>query len=179
MSLLLDISGFEALFQVNYRPLCASAYRIVQNKDIAEDIVQDVFIKLWEKRNSLTISTSLKAYLFQSVINQSINYNKKHRNAQIRESLFIASIGLDTDTTTEQIDYKETSIRIDAAIKSLPQACRMVFVLSRYEHLSYKQIGEQLRISVKTVENQMTKALKLLRDRLLWMYLFIFLNFFL
>lgn len=179
MSLLLDISGFEALFQINYRPLCASAYRIVQSKDIAEDIVQDVFIKLWEKRNSLTINASLKAYLFQSVVNQSINYNKKYRNAQIRESLFNAAISVDTDTTTEQMDYKETSVRIDTAIKSLPEACRMVFVLSRYEHLSYKQIAEHLQISVKTVESQMTKALKLLRNRLLWMHLLIFFYFFL
>ncbi len=81
MPLLLDISGFEALFEVNYQPLCATAYRIVQDKDIAEDIVQDVFYKLWERRDSLRISSTLKAHLFQNTIDHSVNYIKLYKNA--------------------------------------------------------------------------------------------------
>jgi len=177
MSLLLDISGFEALFQVNYRPLCATAYRIVQDRDVAEDIVQDVFFKLWEKKDTLIISTSLKAYLFQSVINQSINYNKKYQNSLSREIHFGIETGGDINTISQDMDYKETSIRVEAAIKALPEACRTVFVLSRYEHYSYKDIARHLDISVKTVENQMTKALKHLRRWILLLFALVF-NFF-
>lgn len=178
MSLLLDISGFEALFQVNYRALCATSYRIVQDRDAAEDIVQDIFFKLWEKKDILTINTSLKAYLFQSAINQSINYNKKYKNSLSREGIFNAELGSETDFTSQQMDFKETSIRVDAAIKALPEACRTIFVLSRYEQLSYKEIAKQLEISVKTVENQMTKALKHLRNWLLLLHAFLIFNFF-
>lgn len=163
MSLLLDISGFEALFQVNYKPLCATAYRIVQDRDVAEDIIQDVFLKLWQKKDTLTINSSLKAYLFQTAINQSINYTKKYQNSLSREMHFGMETGGDINTVSQEMDYKETRVRIDAAIKALPAACRTVFVLSRYEHYSYKEIARHLDISVKTVENQMTKALKHLR----------------
>lgn len=178
MSLLLDISGFEALFQVNYRPLCATAYRILQDRDLAEDIVQDIFHKLWENRDSLEINTSLKAYLFKSAINQSINYNKKYRNALSRELNFGLETGSDTNSTADSIDFKETSLRVDAAIKALPEACRAVFILSRYEQLSYKAIAEHLDISVKTVESQMTKALKHLRKWLLLIGIILIFNFF-
>lgn len=177
MSLLLDISSFEALFQVNYRPLCATSYRIVQDKDIAEDIIQDIFLKLWEKRETLTINTSLKAYLFQSAINQSINYNKKYQNALSRELHFGLETGSDANTTEETFEFKETSLRVNAALKALPEGCRTVFVLSRYEQLSYKEISNQLGISVKTVEAQMTKALKHLK-RWLLMLVTLFFTFF-
>ena len=177
MSLLLDISGFEALFQVNYKALCYSAYRIVQDKDIAEDIVQDVFYKLWEKKDSLVIHTSLKAYLFQSTIHQSINYNRKYQNTLSRELQFGMQTGIDVNSTEQALDFKEASSRVEAAIRALPEGCRTVFLLSRYEHLSYKEIADTLNISVKTVENQMTKALKHLRNWLLLAF-FVIINFF-
>lgn len=173
MSLLLDISGFEALFQVNYQPLCVTAYRIVQDKDVAEDIVQDIFEKLWEKRESLTINSSLKAYLIQSAINQSLNYLKKNKNALSRESFYSSAADENANTTEQAIALKEVSRRADQAIRALPDACRTVFILSRYEQMSYKQIAEKLNISVKTVENQMTKALKHLRRYLLTFVLLI------
>jgi len=168
MSLMLDISGFEALFQVNYRLLCATSYRIVQDKDIAEDIVQDVFFKLWEKREVLIINTSLKAYLFQSTINQSLNYIRKYKNALKRESAYGEDTASHSNFVEQAMALKEIGSRIDTAMNALPEACRTVFVLSRYEQLSYKQIAVKLDISVKTVENHMVKALKHLRKWLLF-----------
>lgn len=167
MSLMLDISGFEALFQVNYQALCASSYRIVQDKDIAEDIVQDVFYRLWEKRDRLVITSSLKAYLFQSTINQSLNYIKKYKNALKREDLYGSETMDDVNDVEQAMALKEVNQRVEAAVKALPEACRMVFVLSRYDQLSYKEIASKLDISVKTVEGQMSKALKHLRSWLL------------
>jgi len=167
MSLLLDISGFEALFQVNYEPLARTAYRIVKDKDIAEDIVQDVFCRLWEKKDSLNITDSLKSYLFKSTINQSLNYLKKIKNAGVREELFSFETAADVNSTEYTIALKETSGLVETAVGLLPDACRTIFVLSRYENLSYKEIALKLNISVKTVEAQMTKALKHLRKCLL------------
>ena len=174
MSILFDLSGFEALFQLHYRALCATAFRIVQDKEIAEDIVQDVFYKLWVKRESLHINTSLKAYLIQSTINRSINYTKKYNNTLSRELHFGMETSNDANTTEQALDFKETSGKVEAAIKALPPACRSVFVLSRYENLSYKEIARDLDISVKTVENQMSKALKHLRQRLLTTIIILF-----
>ncbi|WP_207427771.1 RNA polymerase sigma-70 factor [Pedobacter sp. SYSU D00535] len=173
-----DISSFEALFQVNYASLCATSYRIVQDRDIAEDIVQDVFVKLWEKKDEIKITTSLKAYLFQSTINQSLNYLKKYKNSLNRETAFGRETGVDINSTEQIMALKEVSRRVDEVVEALPDACRTVFILSRYEQLSYKAIAEKLNISVKTVENHMTKALKYLRKHLLFISLLILLKIF-
>jgi len=167
MSLMLDISGFEALFQVNYQSLCASSYRIVQDKDIAEDIVQDVFFKIWEKREVLVIKTTLKAYLFQCTISQSLNYIRKYKNALKRENVYRLEITEDGEALEQLLALNKVKNGIDLAINSLPEICRMVFILSRYEHLSYSQIASKLDVSIKTVESQMTRSLKHLRKWLL------------
>jgi RNA polymerase sigma-70 factor (ECF subfamily) len=167
MSLMLDISGFEALFQVNYQALCASSYRIVQDKDIAEEIVQDVFFKLWEKREVLVVKTSLKAYLFQCTINQSLTYIKKYKNALKRENVYRLETTENSDALEQLMALNKVKNGIDLAVNSLPEVCRMVFILSRYEHFSYSQIAGKLDLSVKTVESQMTRSLKHLRKWLL------------
>ena len=174
MSIMLVISGFEALFQVNYQPLCATSFRIIQDKDIAEDIVQDVFFKLWEKREVLTINTSLKAYLFQSTINQSLNYIRKYKNALKRESAYGEDIASHSNFVEMAMAQKDAGSKIDGAVNALPEASRTVFVLNRYEQLSYKQIAAKLDISVKTVENHMVKSLKHLRKWLLFFAILFF-----
>ncbi|MGX5688102.1 sigma-70 family RNA polymerase sigma factor [Arcticibacter tournemirensis] len=171
MPLLLDISGFEALFEVNYQPLCATAYRIVQDKDIAEGIVQDVFYKLWERRDSLRISSTLKAHLFQSTIDHSVNYIKLYRNAIKSPSQIRREPGSGVGFIGRSPALKEGHL-VEVAVKSLPEPSRLVFLLSRYEQLCYKQIAERLDISVKTVETQMIKAFRYLKDYLLPVFLF-------
>jgi len=167
MSLPLDISSLETLFHSNYRQLCAASWRIIQDKAAAEDIVQDVFCKIWEKKESLIITGSLKSYLFKSTINHSLNYIKKARNSEAREELFSSETEAAVNTTEYTLTLKETSRQVETALNLLPAACRTVFILSRYEHYSYKEIAGELDISIKTVESQMTKALKHLRKQLL------------
>lgn len=167
MSIPLDISSLETLFHANYRQLCTASWRIVQDKEAAEDIVQDVFCTIWEKKESLIITGSLKSYLFKSTINHSLNYIKKARNSETREERFSLETGAAVNTTEYTLTLKETSRQVETALNMLPNACRTVFILSRYEHYSYKEIAAELDISIKTVEAQMTKALKHLRKQLL------------
>jgi RNA polymerase sigma-70 factor (ECF subfamily) len=161
-----DNSAFEALFRENYAKLCRVAFRIVQDEDTAEDIVQDVFVKVWEKRSELRIATTLNGYIYQSVLNASIKRLKKDRNTAMREELFGSQLSRDANTTDELLAARELTRRTRSAVDLLPAACREVFILSRYEQMSYREIAETLEISVKTVENQMGKALKHLRKYL-------------
>lgn len=161
--MLLDFSAFEALFKLHYKSLAQTAFRVVNDRDVAEDLVQDIFCKLWEKRSELQITTSVKAYLYQSTINHSLNYIKKAKRAETRELHFYSSRSSEENTSDAPFAVKELNERVNIAVNSLPVACRNVFILSRFEHHSYKQIATALNISVKTVESQMVKALKHLR----------------
>ncbi len=163
----LDFSAFEELFQLHYKALARASFRIVNDKDIAEDIVQDIFCKLWEKREEIHITTSLKSYLYQSTINHSLNNIRKVKRSDERENAFVSSHSSQEESNAEsQMAVKEIQELVNEAVDLLPNACRKVFVLSRFEHLSYKEIASHLGISPKTVDNQMVKALKHLRTHL-------------
>jgi len=165
---LLNESSYEELFRKWYTPLCKMVFRILQDKALTEDTVQEVFVKLWEKRNELKIETSLKSYLYRAAINASYNHlekNKRYPKLSLEDG---ASNLPDHYFNTEQkIHGEELEFRINATLSILPEACREVFILSRYENLSYKEIAETLGISVKTVENQMGKALRIFREKLM------------
>ena len=165
----ITIAAYEELFMIHYKALALTAYRLLNDRNAAQDIVQDVFCTVWEKKDQLQITTSLKSYLFRMVINQSLNYLKKNKAQLSRETLYTSYLNTEVDTTTNGIDFKETEKRIEQAINSLPPTCRLVFVLSRYEQFSYKLIASELNISVKAVENHMMKALKSLRNILSWL----------
>lgn len=159
-------SGFEVLFRKFYERLCSYAFTFVADKDACEDIVQEVFVKLWDNRNETDIETSVKSYLYQAVkhaclnsikhIDVSYNYKKYNQNEIEYDQL------LDEDTITA----KELEERIRLNIENLPPERKKIFILSRYENLKYKEIADQLGISIKTVENQMGKALATLRKEL-------------
>jgi len=149
------------LFHAHYASLCRKAYRIVNNKQIAEDIVQDVFFKLWERRKEINIRTSLAAYLKRMAFNESISFLRK--NKDLLEFSDEIELIENVDEAEKEIDKKELKVIINSAIEKLPPKCKTIFLLSRIEELTYKQIAEQLDISLKTVENHMGKALKILR----------------
>jgi len=166
----------EHLFNDYYTELCRKAYHIVNNKEISEDIVQDVFLKLWDKRNKIVITTSLGAYLNRMVFNESISFLRKNKS-------FLEFFDEIEQTETnhkpdDKIEEKELKTIINSAINGLPPRCKTIFLLSRTEELTYKQIAEQLDVSIKTVENQMGKALKLLRKTLKYDYVLFMLHFF-
>ena len=157
-----DPATVKKLFYQYYPFLCQNIYRIVKDKAVAEDLAQDTFFKFWNKRNELNIKTSIKAYLRRMAINEGLYYLRKNKKFKKEEVSVLAFVPADNDVE-EQILHQELSAEISAAIEELPPRCREVFKLSRFEELSYKEIAARLGISVKTVENQMGKALKVLR----------------
>jgi RNA polymerase sigma-70 factor (ECF subfamily) len=134
--------------------------------DEAEEMVQGTFLTLWEKRETIDIHTSVKSYLYQAVHNNSLNLLKHYQVRQAHSEHIKYHTDPGTDFNTQKVLGDELEQEIDAAIGSLPAQCQTVFRLSRFENLTYAEIAEQLNISVKTVENHMGKALKILRERL-------------
>jgi RNA polymerase sigma-70 factor (ECF subfamily) len=159
----LTIAGmFENVFKYHFKALHAYAYTIVKDSDEAEEIVQNVFFKIWKKKDMLQIG-SITAYLYKAVYYESLNTLKHAKVSAIhRAHLARTHTNIATDTAAQ----KELQQKIDIALSQLPEQCRTVFQLSRFESLRYKDIAGRLGISVKTVENHMSKALRLLRQKL-------------
>lgn len=161
-----DITAFEMIFRTYYQPLCNYAYTFLQDKEEAEEIVQGTFLSVWEKRDNLTIRTAVKPYLYAMVRNACLNVIKHQKIKQKHavEEIALASQG--HDSVAHAVASSELELRIHEAMEKLPEQCRLVFKLSRFEELKYAEIAEQLEISVKTVENHMGKALKIMREQL-------------
>lgn len=156
----------EFLFKSFYTPLCKTVIRIVRDADAAEDIVQEVFYKIWRNRETLDLSRSVKSYLYRSAINTALNYLEKHKRiTQLEENEVIYS-GLSTNATEDVLHGTELEKIINAAIDELPPRCKTVFMMSRFEEMSYQEIADALHVTVKAVEKQMSKALQMLREKL-------------
>jgi RNA polymerase sigma-70 factor (ECF subfamily) len=134
------------------------ACKYLKNATLAEEIVNDVFLKLWEDGNKITIETSLKSYLYRAVINRSINLlHKSRKEAQNHVDLeFVKDEGYEL----KQMEENELRVKLFAAIAQLPDQCRKVFEMSRFEELKQQEIADKLGISIKTVKNHITHALK-------------------
>ena len=157
---------FETVFRDYYERLCNYANTMINDLDESEEIVQSIFLNLWEKRESADIHTSVKSYLYRAVHNNCLNRIKhdKVRREHSEYSKFTAESGI--DSTSQALIGKELEDQINVAINSLPHQCGVVFKLSRFENLTYAEIAEQLNLSVKTVDNHMVKALRILREKL-------------
>jgi RNA polymerase sigma-70 factor, ECF subfamily len=156
-------ASFEALFRQHYRPLCAFALGYLKDSDKCEDLVQDLFFRLWLDREKVNITTSVKAYLYASVRNRCLNAVKVQGRMRVLNDEVDEHV---QEEERSEDEHSERIARVQSAIELLPEERRKVFKLSRYEGLKYHEIAERLGISVKTVENQMGKALKTLRDEL-------------
>ncbi|MEZ4850013.1 MAG: RNA polymerase sigma-70 factor [Bacteroidia bacterium] len=156
---------FESLFKLHFQFLCNYARQYVGDMDAAEEITQNVFIKLWEKREEIDPEKSVRAYLFRSVKNRCLNYLRDNKKYQ--SQLLDIDCG-DFDLGVEEDHFAETELQanIEAALATLPEKCRLVFEMSRYQDKKYKEIAEELDISQKTVEAHMSKAIKTLREYL-------------
>jgi RNA polymerase sigma-70 factor (ECF subfamily) len=154
----------EVLFKKYYSPLCRTVNRIVNDTDAAEDVVQDVFVKIWNSRQTLQINVSLKSYLYRSAINSALNYLEKNKKMVNFEGTTFSEPSI--NDTEDQLHLEEVQQRVNEATQALPPACKTIFILSRHENMSYKEIADALQISPKTVENQMGKALKHFREYL-------------
>ena len=158
--------GIEILFKNYYTWLCRVVYRIIPDRGVAEDLVQDLFLGLWKRKERLEIKISLKAYLRRSAVNKSLNYIRD-RKMQYEDESHYGNVASNLQGIEAQLAADEMQQKIDAAIDGLPEKCRIVFVLSRFEDMTYQEIANDLGISIKTVENQISKALRVLRERLL------------
>ncbi|TKG97315.1 RNA polymerase sigma-70 factor [Puteibacter caeruleilacunae] len=165
-SICIDKEGLESLFNDQYSRLCAYAFNFLKEDEASEEVVQDVFFKLWVNRTTIQIDSSLESYMFRSVRNACLSLIK---HIGIRENYKLHNQEEISYEENRDIDYSavtELEKKIRDSIDALPEQRRKIFILSRYEHLKYKEIAERLNISVKTVENQMGKALKFLREEL-------------
>lgn len=159
-----DEQAFKHLFDTYFVPLCRFIRIYVKESSIAEEIVLDVFANVWERRNTLQIQVTIKAYLFQSARNRAINYIRDNdRFVFVSDFSEFDGPESDTDTTMEENELMQM---IEEAICSLPVKCQEVFRMSRFGNLSNKEIADEMDITVKTVEAQITKALKFIKSYL-------------
>jgi len=155
---------FKQVFMSHYESLCRYAYTILKNAEEAEDVVQSMFVKIWEKREGLEVKHTIRSYLFKAVYHQCIN-QLEHRTVKLKHQVHIAH-ETHAETQLPETFQHELEENIIAAINSLPDQCRIIFMMSRYDELRYAEIASNLNISVNTVENQISKALKILRVKL-------------
>lgn len=156
---------FEELFKLNFNNLLRYAASMLEDVSAAEEVVQQVFCKMWEKNVVLTEIQSVNAYLYRSVHNACLNYLKRNQVRRAHHSgiRYAAQEGVQD---TDRAALKELQDKIAGSINALPEQCRTIFQMSRFEHLKYREIADKLGISEKTVENQVGKALKTLKDKL-------------
>jgi RNA polymerase sigma-70 factor (family 1) len=169
-SLLIDlnkgsIDAFEHIYQLYWSSLYNYAYNIIRNKVVCEEIIQETFFSLWTKREQLSITHSLQSYLYTAVKFQTLNYIRSEKVRKNYADSFTAFGKVDYDNSNEEhTDLSDLKTRIEREVAKLPEKCQQIFRLSRNEHQSVKKIADLLNISHKTVENQLTKALKHLRS---------------
>ncbi len=174
-------SGYEALFREHYEGLCTYAHFYLKDYAAAEEVVQDLFFNLWKKREELEITTSIKSYLYKAARNHCLNVLKHIEVRENYKKMNEEQRSVSELQGTNELEAVELEERIKAAIDQLPPERKKIFLMSRYEDLKYREIAEKLNISVKTVEAQMGKALRFLKEQLsdylpLWLSLILFLE---
>ncbi len=160
-----DVPAFQVLFNRYSKQLLDFAFSYLRDTQECEDIVQDVFVSIWNKRRALNPELSIKAYLYKSVLNRALQ-SVRHKNV-VRSSMEITNPSEEYDRTPyDDLSEKEIDSAIHCAIGELPEKCREIFSLNRFDGLTYAEIAEILDISLNTVKTQMGRALKFLRKRL-------------
>ena len=160
-----DRSALKELFKEYYKSVCASIYRLVKDKSIVEDLAQEVFLRFWNKRHTINVQQSIGAYLRRMAVNEALGFLRSRKITESDENIQLES--QDKDANIEALVlHSELEDQIKQAIQNLPPRCKIVFILSRFEDLTYQEIANRMEISIKTVENQMGRALRLLRSQL-------------
>jgi RNA polymerase sigma-70 factor (family 1) len=161
-----DAEAFmELLFREFYRPLGNVIHRVVQDRAVTEDLLQDVFLRVWNGRDTLSISTTYGAYLYRAALNAALRHSTRSQRQLAWDELPTPTEPA-ADDALHTLYEQDAEASVEAALALLPPQCRVVFTMSRYDELSYQQIADTLDISPKTVENQMGKALRILRKQL-------------
>lgn len=161
-----DVQAFNELYNLYSRRIFGFAYGFLRSKEEAEGVVQEVFVKIWETRNNLRSDLSFSWFLFTIARNLILNKLQHHQYEMRYQKDFLAETSGDDNNTEEQVFYRDMSDHINNLIMELPPKRKEIFLLSRFEGLSYQEISEKLNISVKTVEVQISLALKYIRARI-------------
>ena len=161
-----DEAALRVIFDRYFRYLSATAFHFLRDPDKAKDMAQDVFYELWKRRAEIEINSSLKSYLRRAAVNRSLNFLKSQRLDFSEPETGQKAAASPEPSAQHQLEVENLEQAFDRALDKLPPACRTIFVLSRIDQLSHREIAEKLEISPKTIENQMTKALKTLREAL-------------
>jgi RNA polymerase sigma-70 factor (ECF subfamily) len=162
-----DEQVFESVFHEYYVPLCIHARRYVVEPELAEEVVQDMFFKMWERRDALAINTSLNSYLYKAVTNHSLNYLQYNKHLKkYQEFVGFHTDNSQWDSAHEVLVHSDLERKLNQLVLQMPEKRRMIFEMSRFEGLKYAEIAKKLKISVKTVEGQMSKALEFMRIKL-------------
>jgi RNA polymerase sigma-70 factor (ECF subfamily) len=154
------------VFKEYFKPLTAFAYKFVKDIDDAKSIVHDVFTKVWENRNDIDMTKSVRSYLFTSVNNRSLNYIRDRKKFVNERDISGNYTELSENDVSDLLSANEIQQKVDAVLNQISPKVKEVFVLSRHEGLKYQEIADRLHISVKTVETHMSTALKELRKNL-------------
>lgn len=162
----MDLKEYERIFKLNYSKLCAYATKYLDDVDAAEEVVQEIFVKFWEKREQLTIQKSVQAYFYNAVRNACFNQLRHFKVREEYKRHNEKEIVQTRHTVHDEYNALELETKIRDSIQALPERRRKIFLMSRFEGLKYKEIADQLKISIKTVENQMGSAIKYLRVEL-------------
>lgn len=160
-----NVKIFDYIFHYYYSGMVVFAMKYTNSKGLAEDLVQDIFIKLWTRRTQITITTSLKAYLFSALRNRCIDYLRRENRRGLKENESMADkeVPLNPQSLLVEAELREL---INTAIGKLPPACREIFIMNRFEGLIAAEIAEKKGLSVRTVEKQIGNALKRMRKHL-------------
>ena len=163
-----DEGAFERMFKTHFKALHSYAHVMLRDEEQAEEVVQQVFLKLWERREQLSVQVSIKAYLYKSVHNECLNYFQRNKTKTRFEdhAVYVSTLDSQSETASDKVELKELQAKIHESLNDLPQQCRIIFHMSRFEDMKYREIADRLGLSVKTVENQMGKALKIMRSKL-------------
>ena len=159
-------TALKVLYDEYYNYICSVVYKMVGDSTLAEDIAQEVFVEVWKRKDSLDVNISLRGYLRRIAVNKTLNHIRA-RKMNFEEEDTVLNVASAENSTQKVLEAQDLQKVINDSIDSLPDKCRVVFGLSRFEELSYREIAIQLGISVKTVENQISKALKLVRKAVL------------
>ena len=160
-----DHAAFDALFRQWYEPVVRSANRVLHDPGVAEELSQDVFLELWRRRESLAPDSSVAGYLMQAVRNRSLNH-LRHLQVQKKSAVYVEALSEPAEHADAETQAGELQNAIHNAIEALPPRTREVFLMSRERNLRYSEIAEQLGVTVKAVEANMSRALRQLREKL-------------
>jgi len=161
-----DKVAFESLFRSSYVSLVKYARTLLKDQDTSEEIVQDLFVRLWQERDSVRIESSFNGYLFRAVHNRCLHYIEHRKVVQRHAEQTITGLADHSEDPAEILHYKDLQRQVAAILERLPERCGRIFCMSRFEGLKYSEIAEKLSVSIKTVEASMGRALREFRKEL-------------